>query len=105
METSRIVLPASQQFGEILTLLMPTHSSNDVRWSMDGQPILAKREDTDVESPDWRRWSLNLAGRRSDVATILRCESRQPAGQEIDRDHSNACHKSSDSRSPAAVFV
>ncbi len=45
VETSRIVLPAGQQLGEILTVLIPTHSSNDVRWSMDGQPILAKRED------------------------------------------------------------
>jgi hypothetical protein len=83
VETSRIVLPANPPVGEILTLLMPIGSSNDMRWSLDGQPIVAKREDSDDDSQDWRRWSLKLAGRRSAIAAVLRCESRQPADQDI----------------------
>lgn len=83
VETSRILLPANQQFAETLPLLLPARSSQDAQWSMDGQPISARHEDTGIESPDWERWSLNLAGRRSEVATILRCESRQPAGQKL----------------------
>lgn len=83
VETSRILLPANQQFAESLTVQLPAHSSQEAQWSMDGQPIPAKREDTEIKSPDWERWSLSLAGKRSEVATILRCESRQPAGQKM----------------------
>lgn len=98
VETSRIVLPADFEFGESLTLLLPSHSAAESRWSLDGEPILAKRTDTpgsdgNVENnlavlqqnPDakWSRWTVSLAGRRSEVSCVLRCESRQPAGQEI----------------------
>ena len=83
VETSRIVLPADQQFGEFLTLLTPARAAHELRWSMDGEPIPARREDAAGDPQAWRRWSLNLAGRQSGVATVIRCESRQPAGQDI----------------------
>ncbi|MEJ7592545.1 MAG: hypothetical protein WKF77_13415 [Planctomycetaceae bacterium] len=83
VETSRILLPADRQFGESLTLLIPSRAANELRWSMDGEPVPARRDDAAGEPQEWRRWSLNLAGRRSGVATVIRCESRQPAGQDI----------------------
>ena len=83
VETSRIVLRTDQQFGESLTLLTPFRAAHELRWSMDGEPILARRDDVTGESQEWRRWSLNLAGRPSGVATVIRCESRQPAGLDI----------------------
>ena len=83
VETSRIVLRADQQFGESLTLLIPSRAANELRWSMDGEPISARRDVAAGEPQEWRRWSLNLARRQSGVATVIRCESRQAAGQDI----------------------
>ena len=98
VETSRIVLPEDHEFGESLTLLMPSHAANNSRWSLDGEPIPARRSglpgqtlpadlqesaDQDGHDSKWERWVISLAGRRSSIPSILRCESRQTAGQEI----------------------
>ena len=82
VETSRIELPASLLFGESLTMLIPSRAASELRWSMDGEPIPARREDA-VSALEWRQWALNLSGRQSGAATVIRCESRQPAGQDI----------------------
>ncbi|MBC7967515.1 MAG: hypothetical protein H7Z17_16495, partial [Fuerstia sp.] len=83
VETSRILLPADRQFGESLSLSIPSRAASELRWSIDGEPILARRDDGGSASQKWRRWSLNLTGRRSGVATVIRCESRQPASQDL----------------------
>ena len=83
VETSRIVLPADQPFGEALTLLTPASSANDLRWSLDGEPIPVRLNDAVGEQQNWQGWSLNLAGRRLGLSNVIRCESRQSAGQEI----------------------
>ncbi len=83
VETSRIRLPADRQFGETLTLLVPSRAANELRWSIDGEPIPARRDDAAGEPQEWHRWALNLEGRESGIATVIRCESRQPAGQDI----------------------
>lgn len=83
IETSRIMLRADQQFDESLTLLIPSRAAHELRWSMDGEPIPARRDDAVGEPGEWHRWSLNLSGRQSGVATVIRCESRQPAGLDI----------------------
>ena len=83
VETSRIVLPADQQFGESLTLLTPARSASDLRWSLDGEPVPVRRNDAASEPQDWQGWSLDLAGRRLGLSNVLRSESRQPTGQEI----------------------
>jgi len=83
VETSRIVLPADQQFGEFLTLLTPSRAADELRWSIDGEPIPVRRDDAAGEPQEWRRWSLKLTGRQSGIATVIRCESRQTAGHDI----------------------
>lgn len=98
VETSRIVLPADHEFGESLTLLMPSQAANNSRWSLDGEPIPARRgnlhgnastadhqqsADQDGYDSNWEQWTFSLAGRRSSTPSILRCESRQPASQKI----------------------
>ncbi|RLT22728.1 MAG: hypothetical protein DWI29_00280, partial [Planctomycetota bacterium] len=54
VETSRIVLRADQQFGESLTLLIPSRAANELRWSMDGEPISARRDVAAGEPQEWR---------------------------------------------------
>ncbi len=83
VETSRIVLPLHESSAESLTLVTPAGSANDLRWSIDGEPISARRDMSAEDSPDWRRWSLNLVGRRSGPSTVIRCESRQSASQQF----------------------
>lgn len=83
VETSRIVLPMHESFAEALTLVTPSGSANDLRWSIDGEPISARREMSAENSRDWRRWSLNLVGRRSGTSTVIRCESRQSANNQF----------------------
>ena len=98
VETSRIVLPANHEFGESLTLQMPSQAANSSRWSLDGEPIPARRgdlsgnaspadhqqtADQNDHDSNWEQWTISLVGRRSSIPSILRCESRQPASQEI----------------------
>ena len=98
VETSRIVLPANHDFGESLTLHMPSEAATNSRWSLDGEPVPARRgdlsgnaspadqqqsADQNGNDSNWEQWTISLAGRRSSIPSILRCESRQPASQEI----------------------
>lgn len=43
VETLRIVLPANHEFGDSLTLQIPPQAANSSRWSLDGEPIPARR--------------------------------------------------------------
>ncbi len=96
VETSRIVLPANHEFGESLTFQMPSQAASGSRWSLDGEPVTARRDELSInaspsdnkltEDPNnsnWEQWTISLVGRRPSTACIFRCESRQQASQEI----------------------
>lgn len=98
VETSRIVLPADHEFGASLTLQMPSQAANSSRWSLDGEPIPARRvdlpgnaasdhpqqtADQDIHDSNWEVLTISLDSRKFSTPTIIRCESRQPASQEI----------------------
>lgn len=83
VETTRIVIPIDDTTGESLSFSTPIESSNDLRWSIDGEAVPARRESSEDDSRDWRRWSLNLAGRRAAGSVAVRCEARQSASQQF----------------------
>ena len=78
VENSRLVWPAAATPEEPLSVVVPTNSSAEIRWSVDGEPVAAKRIDDPDLTSEWRRWAIPISNRVSDSSMVIRCESRQP---------------------------
>ncbi len=77
VENSRIVLPADVNPSASLSLLVPSSVSGELRWSVDGEPVAAKREENSEVDADWRRWTIPVVNRRTGLPCVIRSESRR----------------------------
>jgi hypothetical protein len=83
VEVSRFVVPADTSSDQQFSVLVPAAATSDLRWSLDGEPVAARREDNLPSDRDQRRWIISLEKRRPETACILRCESRRAVTPEF----------------------
>jgi len=75
-EMSRLVLPATSEPEQTFAVRVAAAASAELRWTLDGEPVVAKREET--VDQDWRKWMIPLRSRQPGVPAVIQCESRRP---------------------------
>lgn len=83
VENSRLSLPPDFALDIALTFAVPASAGTDLRWSVDGEAVTAKREDTSESAPEWRHWTLSPGARRLGMPGVIRCESRRKMNPEF----------------------
>ncbi|MFO1000649.1 MAG: hypothetical protein U0936_09930 [Planctomycetaceae bacterium] len=83
VENSRIQIPASMPTAENLTITVPSNASSDLRWTVDGESVAARRVDDPDLTAEWKRWSIPLKKSSIDSSVVIRCESRRAVSPEF----------------------
>lgn len=77
VENSRIQIPAELQESNNLTLTVASSASPDLRWTIDGEPVAARRLDDPDLTSEWKRWTIPLKNPATGTSVVVRCESRR----------------------------
>jgi hypothetical protein len=80
-ETSRFVIPAISESEQVFAVRVAVAASSELRWSVDGEPVAARRED--IVDQDWRKWMIPLRSRQPGAPAVIQCESRRPLTSEF----------------------
>lgn len=80
-EVTQIELPPS--INEVTSsFLIPEEINGDMRWTIDGEPVAARRDPEHSAGVTWCRWTMPPGTIRSGRRTVVRCETRRPAPQD-----------------------
>ena len=83
VENSRIQIPAITPTIENLTITVPSNASADLRWTVDGESVAARRVDDPDLTAEWKRWSIPLKKSGTSSTVVVRCESRRAVSPEF----------------------
>lgn len=83
IENSRIQIPATMQMADSLTITVASDAGSDLRWTVDGESVAARRMDDPDLTADWKRWWIPLKKSSDGSSIIVRCESRRTVSPEF----------------------
>ena len=83
VENSRIQIPAVGQTDGSMTVTVTANASPDLRWTVDGESVAARRIDDADLTEEWKRWSIPLKTSGTNSSVIVRCESRRAVSSEF----------------------
>jgi len=80
VENSRLLIPFQADAAKPLIVATPLGAGSDLRWSVDGESVVAKRLEASTASssepsPEWRSWIIPVANRQPGTPVIIRLES------------------------------
>lgn len=82
VENTRIQIPAQMQEGNNLTVTVTSSASPDLRWTVDGESVAARRVDDPDLTSEWKRWTIPLKNSATE-SSVVRCESRRTVSPEF----------------------
>ncbi len=83
VENSRIQFPVTNPPAENLTITVASNGSSDLRWTVDGESVAARRVDDPDLTAEWKRWSIPLKNLDTGSSVIVRCETRRAVSPEF----------------------
>ncbi len=83
VENSRIQIPAEMQKNNNLTVTVTSRASPDLRWTVDGESVAARRIDDPDLTSEWKRWTIPLKNPGTRSPVVVRCESRRTVSPEF----------------------
>ena len=81
VESSRIVLPGDLVPEPSFAVLVATAAGADLRWSLDGEPVVARREVAADRA--WQKWAIPLRVRQPGMPSVIQSESRRQVTPEF----------------------
>jgi hypothetical protein len=83
VENSRIQIPVEMQTNNNLTVTVTSSASPDLRWTIDGESVAARRVDDPDLTSEWKRWTIPLKNPGTGSPVVVRCESRRTVSPEF----------------------
>lgn len=83
VENSRIQIPVVDPKADSLTITVATGGGSDLRWTVDGESVAARRLDDPDLTAEWKRWSIPLSNADIGSSVVVRCESRRAVSPEF----------------------
>jgi hypothetical protein len=82
VENSRIQIPVEMQTNNSLSVTVTSSASPDLRWTVDGESVAARRVDDPDLTAEWKRWTIPLRN-PGKGSSVVRCESRRTVSPEF----------------------